>query len=117
VELYVNNVIVDYKTADASGLYTFNVPLVYGSTEVMLKFYGPYGEERIQRQYLNIPFNFLPKGELEYNVSYGTVLDKHRSRFAKAEAQYGVTRYLTVGRVEYLSSITTGKEMPFLKPR
>ncbi|HQG08784.1 MAG TPA: hypothetical protein PKX96_08545 [Dysgonamonadaceae bacterium] len=36
VELYVNNVIVDYQTADASGLYTFNVPLVYGSTEVML---------------------------------------------------------------------------------
>ena len=115
VELYVNNVIVDYKTADASGLFTFNVPLVYGSTEVMLKFYGPYGEERIQRQYLNIPFNFLPKGELEYNVSYGTVLDKNRSHFAKAEAQYGVTRYLTVGGgMEYLSSITTGKEIPFL---
>ena len=115
VELYVNNVIVDYKTADATGLYTFNVPLVYGSSEVMLKFYGPYGEERIQRQYLNIPFNFLPKGELEYNVSYGTVLDANRSRFAKAEAHYGINRYMTVGGgVEYLSSITTGKEIPYL---
>ena len=115
VELYVNNVIVDYKTADATGLYTFNVPLVYGSSEVMLKFYGPYGEERIQRQYLNIPFNFLPKGELEYNVSYGTVLDGNRSRYAKAEAHYGVNRYLTVGGgMEYLSSIATGKEIPFI---
>ncbi|WP_129595549.1 SPOR domain-containing protein [Seramator thermalis] len=115
VELYVNNVIVDYQTADASGLYIFNVPLVYGSTEVMLKFYGPYGEERIQRQYLNIPFNFLPKGELEYNVSYGTVLNTDRSQFAKAEARYGVTRHLTVGGgLEYLSSITSGKEIPFL---
>jgi len=115
VELYVNNVIVDYKTADATGLYTFNIPLVYGSSEVMLKFYGPYGEERIQRQYLNIPFNFLPKGELEYNVSYGIVLDDNRSRFAKADAHYGVNRYLTVGGgVEYLSSIVTGKEIPYL---
>jgi hypothetical protein len=115
VELYVNNVIVDYQTADATGFYSFNVPLVYGSSEVMLKFYGPYGEERIQRQYINIPFNFLPKGEWEYNVSYGYVLDKERSRFGKAEAKYGINRHLTVGGgMEYLSSIADGKEIPFL---
>ncbi len=115
VELYVNNVIVDYQTADASGFYSFNVPLVYGSSEVMLKFYGPYGEERIQRQYLTIPFNFLPKGELEYNVSYGVVLDDNHSHFAKAEAKYGINRHLTVGGgMEYLSSITGNKEIPFL---
>jgi hypothetical protein len=115
VELYVNNVIVDYQTADATGFYSFNVPLVYGSSEVMLKFYGPYGEERIQRQYLNIPFNFLPKGEWEYNVSYGVVLDKERSRFGKAETKYGINRYITVGGgMEYLSSLTGGEEIPFL---
>ncbi len=115
VELYVNNVIVDYQTADATGFYSFNVPLVYGSSEVMLKFYGPYGEERIQRQYINIPFNFLPKGEWEYNVSYGCVLDKERSRFGKAEAKYGINRHVTVGGgMEYLSSIADGKEIPFL---
>jgi len=115
VELYVNNVIVDYQTADATGFYSFNVPLVYGSSEVMLKFYGPYGEERIQRQYINIPFNFLPKGEWEYNVSYGYVLDKERSRFGKAEAKYGINRYITVGGgMEYLSSIADNKEIPFL---
>ena len=115
MELYVNNVIVDYQTADATGFYSFNVPLVYGSSEVMLKFYGPYGEERIQRKYINIPFNFLPKGEWEYNVSYGCVLDKERSRFGKAEAKYGINRHVTVGGgMEYLSSIADGKEIPFL---
>ena len=114
VELYVNNVIVDYQTADATGFYSFNVPLVYGSSEVMLKFYGPYGEERIQRQYINIPFNFLPKGEWEYNVSYGCVLDKERSRFGKAEAKYGINRHVTVGGgMEYLSSIADGKKSLF----
>jgi hypothetical protein len=115
VELYVNNVIVDYQTADATGFYSFDVPLVYGSSEVMLKFYGPYGEERIQRQYINIPFNFLPKGEWEYNVKAGSVLDDEKSHFAKAEAKYGVNRHLTVGGgMEYLSSIADGKEIPFL---
>jgi len=60
VELYVNNVLVDYMKADASGFYKFEVPLVYGNSAVKLKFYGPWGEERVQEQNISIPFNFLP---------------------------------------------------------
>ncbi len=115
VELYVNNVIVDYQTADATGFYSFNVPLVYGTSQVMLKFYGPYGEERIREQYLNIPFNFLPPGELEYHVSSGMVLDEEQSRYGRAEVKYGMNRFVTLGGgFEYLSSIATGTDIPFL---
>ena len=115
VELYINNVIVDYQTADASGFYSFDVPLVYGTSQVMLKYYGPYGEERTREQFLNIPFNFLPPGELEYTVSSGMVLDGEQSRFGRAEAKYGVNRFLTFGGgFEYLSSISTGTNIPFL---
>lgn len=32
VELYVNNVLVDYTKADASGFFTFEVPIVYGNS-------------------------------------------------------------------------------------
>ena len=49
VELYVNNVLVDYTTADASGFYTFQVPLVYGNTIVKLKFYRALGRRKNQR--------------------------------------------------------------------
>lgn len=115
VELYVNNVIVDYQTADASGFFSFNVPLVYGTSQVMLKFYGPYGEERIREQFLNIPFNFLPPGELEYTVSSGIVLGGEHSRFGRAEAKYGLNRFITLGGgFEYLSSVVTGTDIPFL---
>ena len=48
VELYINNVLINYKKADASGFYSFMVPLVYGASEVVVKLYGPYGEERIR---------------------------------------------------------------------
>jgi hypothetical protein len=34
VELYVNNILVDYKRADASGFFTFEIPLIYGTTNV-----------------------------------------------------------------------------------
>ena len=43
VELYVNNVLVDYVKADASGFFTFEVPLVYGNSLVMLKYLRAMG--------------------------------------------------------------------------
>ena len=115
VELYINNVIVDYVTADASGFFSFDVPMVYGTSQVVLKFYGPYGEERIQEQYLNIPYNFLPKGELEYNITGGMVQDGDQTIYSRAAMNYGVNRFLTLGGgMEYLSSISTGAEIPFM---
>ena len=114
VELYVNNVLVDFMKADASGFYKFEVPLVYGNSAVKLKFYGPWGEERIKEENISIPFNFLPPKELEYSVSAGIVEDTLSSRFSRATFNYGVTRRLTVGGgFEYLSSVQTGNTMPF----
>jgi hypothetical protein len=116
VELYVNNVLVDYVKADASGFFTFKVPLVYGNSIVKLKFFGPWGEERVREQNINIPFNFLPEKTMEYNVSAGFVEDSLFSRFSRASVNYGVTRTLTVGTgLEYLSSVTSGSTMPYLE--
>ncbi|HEY3370060.1 MAG TPA: SPOR domain-containing protein, partial [Prolixibacteraceae bacterium] len=115
VELYVNNVLVDYMKADASGFYKFEVPLVYGNSAVKLRFYGLWGEERIKEENISIPFNFLPPKELEYTMSAGFVEDSVGSRFSRGSFNYGVSRRLTVGGgVEYLSSIETGNAMPFV---
>ena len=115
VELYVNNVLVNYAKADASGFYTFEVPLVYGNSIVKLRFYGPWGEERITEQNINIPFNFLPKNQFEYTASAGMVEDSVHSRFARAGFSYGLGKQITIGGgTEYLSSVTTGKNMPFV---
>lgn len=115
VELYVNNVLVDYVTSDASGFFTFQVPLVYGNTVVKLKFYSPWGEERTKEQNITIPYNFLPAGTFEYNVGAGVVEDGLQSRFSRARINYGLTRSLTVGGgMEYLSSLGSGQFIPFL---
>lgn len=115
VELYVNNVLVDYVKADASGFFTFEVPLVYGNSIVKLKFFGPWGEERIREQNINIPFNFLPEKTMEYIVSAGIVEDSLFSKFTKASINYGVTRKLTVGAgLEYLSSVRSGSSIPYV---
>ncbi len=114
VELYVNNVLVDYKEADGSGFFSFDVPLVYGNTLVKLKFYGPWGEERIREQNIIIPYNFLPVKTLEYTLSAGVVEDSLWSRYSKVSVNYGVANNLTVGGgLEYLSSVSTGPLMPY----
>jgi len=115
VELYVNNVLIDYKKADAAGFYTFEVPLIYGYSIIKLRFFGPYGEERTTQTYINIPFNFLPIHEFEYTASAGIVEDGRNSIFSRVGLNYGLSSHITVGGgVEYLSSITSGTTIPFI---
>ncbi len=114
VELYVNNVLVNYVKADASGFFTFEVPMVYGNSMVRLKFYGPWGEERTREQNIVIPYNFLPEKTLEYTVSAGMVEDTLHSIFSRGIVNYGLTRGITVGAgAEYLSSLSAQPIMPF----
>lgn len=114
VELYVNNVLVDYVKAGADGSFKFQVPLVYGNSIVRLKFYGPFGEEETKVETISIPFNFLPPKKFEYAVSAGIVEDDSNSKFSRASFSYGVIKRLTIGGgLEYLSSITNGSSIPF----
>ncbi len=115
VELYINNVLVDYVKADASGFFSFEVPLVYGNSTVRLKFYGPWGEERTREQNISIPFNFLPVKTMEYTVSAGIIEDTLASRFTRANFNYGLSKSITLGGgMEYLSSISARPAMPFM---
>ncbi|MDB5190564.1 MAG: Sporulation Domain-Containing Protein [Segetibacter sp.] len=115
VELYVNEVLVDFVKADASGFFSFDVPIVYGNSIIKLRFYSPYGEERVSEQTVNIPFNFLPVNRFEYNLTAGILEDDRKSKFSRALLNYGLSKRMTVGAgVEYLSAIAVGKSMPFI---
>ncbi|MCX6224222.1 MAG: SPOR domain-containing protein, partial [Bacteroidia bacterium] len=116
VELYINDVLIDFTKADASGLYVFKVPIVYGYTTLKLKFYGPMGEERTDERIMNVPYTIMPAKEFEYGLSGGFVEDSTWSRYGKADFNYGVSRLLTVGGgLEYLSSISSGNFIPYAK--
>lgn len=114
VELYINNVLVDYIKADANGFFSFNVPLMYGRTEISLRYYGPWGEEQVTSKQFVIPFNFLPQKKLEYVLSSGIIEDGKNSPFANAKINYGLSNYITIGGgMEYLSSLKNNKIIPF----
>lgn len=115
VELYVNNVLIDYKKADASGFFSFEVPLIYGSTSVRLQYYGLWGEVRSEEKEFNIPFNFLPKGTVEYKIAGGVLEDSTNAKFSRFNVDYGATNFLTFGAgVEYFSLLENGGFIPFI---
>lgn len=116
IELYINDVLVDFTRSDASGLFVFKVPVVYGFTKLTLKFYGPMGEERIEERNMNVPYTIMPRGEWDYGVAAGFVENATTDRFGRADFNYGLVRNLTVGGgLEYLSSLGSQPLIPFAK--
>lgn len=115
VELYVNNTLVDYTTADASGFFKFDVPISYGKTEVKLRHYGQWGEERTDVRNIQIPYSFLPKHELEYQISGGIIENEPGRRFFRSSFNYGLMNRMTVGGgYEYLDAAPEAFRIPFL---
>jgi hypothetical protein len=94
VELYMNGQLVDYAKADSNGNAHFTVPLVYGTSFIQLKYYGPTGEIVEQDQRIQVPFTFVPSGEVNYTISGGK-LNNTDYNLASANAMFGVTDWLT----------------------
>jgi len=114
VELYINEILVDFTEADATGLYLFKVPIVYGLVTLRLKFYGPLGEERSEERTRNTPYTLVAPKEIIYSFTAGVVQDSVKSRFARADFNFGISRLLSIsGGLEYLSSSLTEPLIPF----
>jgi hypothetical protein len=114
VELYVNGVMIEYGKADPAGYIGFDVPIIYGATKILLKYYGPNGEQRSSEGNISTPYIYIPVGKLEYTLSAGLVEDTSWSKFSRLQFNYGLIKRLTIGTgVEYLSSIANLKTMSF----
>ena len=114
VELYVNGTLIEYTKADASGYYMFTIPIFYGTNTLKLRFYGPDGQERSEDKIINMPYTFLPKGEMEYRISGGELLEGG-SRFARARASYGLAYWMSAKTgIEYLSALHNNTYIPFV---
>jgi hypothetical protein len=94
VELYLNGQLVGYTKADASGNAHFTIPLVYGTSFVQLKYYGPSGEVIESDRRLQIPFTFLPAGQITYTIGGGK-LNNTDQNYVSGDAVMGITDWMT----------------------
>jgi len=110
VELYLNNRMVDYQQVDQSGNYRFTVPLTYGSTNYSVRIYTPSGREIDRDSRIQIPFDYLPPGQVDYTLSGGQldnpILGSTKRGYVGAAAvSTGVADWLTAKvSSEYLTN-------------
>jgi hypothetical protein len=98
VELYVDNRLTDFTETDQAGEYTFNLDIVYGSSLITIKLYGPNGEIRTEEQYIRIPYTLIPRGTIEYTIAAGkSTNNRERGTFGQATGYYGLLENLTLG--------------------
>lgn len=114
VELYINNVLVDFTKADDTGFYQFEIPLGYGITTMDIRCFGPFGEEEHLSKQLSVPLGFQPKGNVEYDLSAGMV-EETGAFFFQSGFNYGISQKITVGGgLEYLSTLQRNSVLPFI---
>ncbi len=67
MEVYRNNVLLDFSSGDGTGLYDFeNLPLQMGLNKFKLIFYGPQGEIREEEKTVYLSPTSVKKGEMSY---------------------------------------------------
>ncbi len=112
VELYRNEVLLDFREAQTDGRYLFeDVPLLFGVNVLRLAFYGPQGQRREEIQQVSVGPEQIPPGKQFYSFSYNqqdrlllmgddedlaTDGFQGKSRYT-AQYKYGVSRSLSVG--------------------
>lgn len=112
VELYRNEVLLDFRQSQTDGRYLFeDVPLLFGVNVLKLVFYGPQGQRREEIQQLRIGSEQIKPGEHLYAVSANQqdslllLGDKEslntdgfqgKSRMT-AEYKYGLSKEVSVG--------------------
>jgi hypothetical protein len=100
VELLIGGQLVDFTWADEVGYYRFNAPITYGTVRLSTRIYTPQGEVIVQDRQIQVPFSFLPKGFVGYNIQAGLpqfgIDSLGNSLTSHADISYGVTNALTV---------------------
>ena len=112
VELYRNEVLLDFRESQDDGRYLFeDVPLLFGVNVIKLVFYGPQGQKREEVQQIRVGPDQIKPGSHTYNVTYnqqdrltlmGDDEDNNsdgfqgKTRYA-AQYKYGINKNLSAG--------------------
>jgi hypothetical protein len=78
-ELFRSGVFLDRRVVPADGRLIYeNVELFYGLNDFEIRLYGPYGEEEVINNRINVKQNSLAAGEMAYSIN---ALDKNHRLF------------------------------------
>ena len=94
VELYYNDALVDFQSADANGQYRFEDQLLsYGRNDFQLIFNGPLGQTRVEQYSFSLAQSMMRPGEFQYSVTEHR--DDQGQPRSVAQFDLGLSRYLS----------------------
>lgn len=112
VELYRNEVLLDFRESQTDGRYLFeDVPLLFGVNVIKLSFYGPQGQTRDEIQQLRVGPDQVKPGKHNYTFAFNqqdrlTLIGdddavstsdfQGKARYT-GQYKYGVNKNLSVG--------------------
>ncbi len=99
VELLMGGQLVDFMRADEMGYFRFNAPINFGTLRLTLRIYTPQGKVILEDRQLQIPFTFLPRGFVTYNLQAGvprTETGLGSIPMAHGDLAYGLTNAVTM---------------------
>lgn len=93
VELYFNDILVDFQTAGPDGRYHFeDLQLLFGANEFRLVFHGPLGEVRVETETFLLEQSITRSGEFYYSVAHQRGEDGLERSLVQFD--WGLTEYL-----------------------
>ena len=126
VELYRNEVLIDFQSARADGRYEFiDVPLVYGVNVLRLEFFGPQGQRRTDVRRVLLDAGQVPKGKFNFRLAASQqdtgLFDVDDDDVVTAESQLeGEGRYfsqLEYGLTRHIGLAAGASSIPLLSGR
>jgi hypothetical protein len=97
IEVYKNNQLFQYSKTDSMGYYNLNIPIQYGDNFIKIRSVNEYAEEYLEEKFFRIPYNFIPKGELEYSLSLGNLKYYDYQDAADIDVKFGLTSFSNIG--------------------
>lgn len=126
VELFRNEVLIEFQTSSSDGRYSFeDVPLLFGVNVMKLVFYGPQGQVREEIQQFRVGEALVKPGEMEFRATANqhdqrTIYQKRISRSSLdgdmrffGEAQLGLSQNISVGTNISIVPDTAGQQRYF----
>jgi hypothetical protein len=91
-ELFRGGIFLDSSVVPANGRLIYeNVELFYGLNDFEIRLYGPYGEEEVIANRINVKQNALAKGQMAYSLN---ALDKNHRLFNDNDnSPYQITNF------------------------
>ena len=94
VELYQNNALIGYQQTPVEGQYDFpDIPLLFGTNNFRLVFYGPQGQVREETQTFELSQSLTKKGEHYYRAT--ATQDEIEGSRTTAQYDYGINKNIS----------------------